>query len=91
MQSCLAASPNDPFRFASGGYDGIVRVWDVRSLKAEVSSLRMQPPKAPVTPDGSETHDTKKKAGNKVLAIDWSEGGVLAAGGEAGVEIWKMG
>ena len=102
MQSCLVSSPNDPFRFASGGYDGIVRVWDVRSLKADVASLRVQPKNSRIAANGPEgdLNEAAKNAngkllngkggGTKVLGVDWSENGVLVAGGEAGVEIWKM-
>ncbi|RDB15546.1 Ribosome biogenesis protein YTM1 [Hypsizygus marmoreus] len=38
--SCLASGPAGSHQFVSGAYDGVVRVWDVRSTKGAVASFR---------------------------------------------------
>ena len=42
MPSTLAAHPTDERRAMSGAYDGIVRVWDIRSVKAPVASFKSE-------------------------------------------------
>ena len=42
MPSTLSAHPTDERRVMSGAYDGIVRVWDLRSVKAAVASLKCE-------------------------------------------------
>lgn len=42
MPSTLAAHPTDGHRAMSGAYDGIVRVWDLRSAKASVASFKSE-------------------------------------------------
>ena len=60
----------------TGAYDGVVRLWDLRSTKAAVTSFRVW-------------EGTPKKGG-KVLDMDWARS-VVAVGGEGGVEIWAVG
>lgn len=72
--SCLAASPVNVHHVASGGYDGVVRIWDIRSVKGAISSFKVTP---------------REGADGKVLAIDWIKG-MVAAGGEGGLDIWKV-
>lgn len=64
--------------FASGSYDGTVRIWDARSPKQALFVLNMPPME-----DGS--------AGNeKVLSVDW-DGEKLVAGGEGKrVVSWRV-
>lgn len=59
----------------SGAYDGVVRLWDVRSAKGTIASFRAQ------GKDGSD---------GKVLAVDWAKG-VVAVGGESGLDVWRVG
>ncbi|KZP02470.1 WD40 repeat-like protein [Athelia psychrophila] len=73
--SCLSASPGREHLFVSGAYDGVVRLWDVRSVKGAVASFR-------TGGDGGK--------GGKVLSVDW-QGGVVAVGGEGGLEVWRVG
>jgi ribosome biogenesis protein len=40
LPSALAAHPTDERRAMSGAYDGVVRVWDMRSAKAPVASFK---------------------------------------------------
>ncbi|THH09763.1 hypothetical protein EW145_g1779 [Phellinidium pouzarii] len=78
---CLAASPSqgngNESHIASGALDGIVRVWDVRSTREALASFRA----------GADLN--KKHGDAKVLGLDWSRG-VLAVGGEAGLDIWRV-
>lgn len=38
--SCIAPSPNAATQVVSGAYDGVVRVWDLRSMKTAMASFR---------------------------------------------------
>ncbi len=38
--SCLATAPSSPNQLVSGAYDGIVRMWDVRSTKMAMASFK---------------------------------------------------
>ncbi|KAI0321520.1 WD40 repeat-like protein [Amylostereum chailletii] len=51
-------------QFVSGAYDGVVRLWDLRSTAREMSSFRVW----------------EDKAGRKVLGVDWARGVVGIAG-----------
>jgi WD40 repeat protein len=72
--ACLASGPGTDYHFANGAYDGIVRIWDVRSPRGAVASFHAWSDRN--TPKG-------------VLALDW-EGEVVAVGGEGGLEIWRI-
>ncbi|EJD01960.1 WD40 repeat-like protein [Fomitiporia mediterranea MF3/22] len=76
--ACLAASPTSSHHVASGGYDGVVRVWDVRSAKSAIASFR-----------AGEGVDAEKRGDAKVLGLDWRSG-VMAVAGEAGLDIWRV-
>ncbi|KAF7979791.1 hypothetical protein HWV62_40836 [Athelia sp. TMB] len=62
--------------FVSGAYDGVVRLWDVRSVKGAVASFH--------------TGEGEGGKGGKVLSVDW-QGCVVAVGGEGGLEVWRVG
>ncbi|KAJ3554996.1 hypothetical protein NM688_g2815 [Phlebia brevispora] len=75
--SCLAisSSPSAPeHQFISGAYDGVVRLWDLRSTKSAVTSFKAW--------EG-------RSGGKKILSVDWAHG-VVAIGGEGGVEVWRV-
>ena len=76
--SALAASPVNGHHLATGAYDGVVRVWDVRSVKTAISSFKTGEGVLP-----------EKRGDAKVLGLGWSRG-VLAVGGEAGLDIWRV-
>lgn len=59
----------------SGAYDGVVRLWDVRSVRGAVASFK-------TGGDGGK--------GGKILSVDW-QGGIVAVGGEGGLEVWRVG
>ena len=75
--SCIA-TPSSPsisdHQFISGSYDGIVRLWDIRSVKSAITSFR------------AWSGDSERK---KILTVDWAYG-LVGIGGEGGVELWKV-
>ncbi|KAF7295238.1 Microtubule binding protein [Mycena indigotica] len=72
--SCLVRSPSSPHQVLSGAYDGVARIWDLRSVKTStpVASFKVW-------------EDSKK-----ILSIDWRVGGTVAVGGERGLGVWKV-
>lgn len=69
----VRANPAVPQLFASGSYDGRIKVWDVRSPKQALFAL---------TQPSASTGDAPAKR-TKVLALDWSsDGKSIVAGGE---------
>ena len=69
----IRANPAAPQLFASGGYDGRLKVWDVRSPKQALFALAQ--------PSASSSDAPTQRT--KVLALDWSaDGRSIAAGGE---------
>lgn len=42
LPSTLAAHPTDDYRVMSGSYDGIVRIWDLRSPKVTLAHLKSE-------------------------------------------------
>ncbi|KAK2466569.1 hypothetical protein APHAL10511_001431 [Amanita phalloides] len=84
--SCIAlptypgssTSSNMANQVVTGAYDGIVRVWDLRSTKSAVASF-----------DGFGSD--KDKDSKKILGVDWNtERGVVGVGGEAGFTVWSF-
>ena len=72
----LSASPSTPeHQFVSGAYDGVVRLWDLRSVKSAVTSFKAW--------EGRE-------GGRKVLSVDWAHD-LVSIGGEGGIEVWRVG
>lgn len=75
--SCLAAHPLSAHKVASGAYDGIIRLWDLRSTKAPVNAFEIVGKKGTAP------------SGKKILSVSWANG-ILVAGGEAGVDLWRV-
>ncbi|KAF7338521.1 Microtubule binding protein [Mycena venus] len=73
--SCIVGSPSHPHQILSGAYDGVARIWDLRSVKG-------------ATPVASfKAWDGEKK----VLGVDWRIGGIVGVAGEGGLGVWKVG
>ncbi|KAJ7687563.1 WD40-repeat-containing domain protein [Mycena olivaceomarginata] len=73
--SCIVRSPSHGYQILSGAYDGVARVWDLRSVKG-------------ATPVASfKAWDGDKK----VLGVDWKTGGIVGIAGEGGLGVWKIG
>ena len=74
--SCVALAPTQAHQLVTGAYDGVARLWDLRSTKAAVAAFRAW-------------EGRKDAGGRKVLGVDW-KGGLLGVAGEGGVEVWKV-
>jgi len=59
----------------SGAYDGVVRLWDLRSVKGSAAMASFK---------------AWEGMNQKVLALDW-QNGIVGVGGEGGLEVWKVG
>ncbi|KAI0943076.1 hypothetical protein AcV7_002319 [Taiwanofungus camphoratus] len=72
-----SASPSSSLehQLITGAYDGVVRLWDLRSTRSAVTSFKVW--------EGKDT-------GKKILSVDWAQG-VVGIGGEGGVEVWRVG
>ena len=77
MPSCVAPSQVNAYHIVSGAYDGIVRLWDLRSTKVPIASMHVS--------DKAGNVDK----GGKVLSVDWARG-LIGIGGESGLEIWRV-
>ena len=68
-------------QLVTGAYDGVVRLWDLRSTKSAVAAFKAW-------------EDGKGKGADqgpkKVLSVDWARG-MVGVGGEGGDEVWKVG
>ncbi|KZT08219.1 WD40 repeat-like protein [Laetiporus sulphureus 93-53] len=69
------SGPGAEHQLLTGAYDGVVRLWDLRSVKSAVTSFKAW---------------EQAKAGRKVLSVDWARG-IVGVGGEGGVEVWRVG
>ena len=82
----LTCHPTSPFTLCTATYSGAVQIWDVRSPKTALFSIRKQPQ----APEKERKFNEKGKVfGERLLACDW-DGSVVVAGGEDGeVGIWR--
>lgn len=76
--SCISTNLEAPYQVITGAYDGIVRVWDVRSNKGAMATMRAW------TDEEEKTSQIQK-----VLSVDWKRG-IVGVGGEGGFEVWKV-
>jgi len=68
-------SPSHTYQILSGAYDGVARIWDLRSVKGAT-------PVASFKAWGGD---------KKILDVDWKVGGIVGVAGEGGLGIWKIG
>ncbi|KAJ7098170.1 WD40-repeat-containing domain protein [Mycena belliarum] len=73
--SCVVRSPTHSHQILSGAYDGVARIWDLRSVKG-------------ATPVASFKAWEGDK---KVLGVDWGVRGIVGVAGEGGLGVWKVG
>ncbi|KLO17794.1 WD40 repeat-like protein [Schizopora paradoxa] len=81
--SALAASPKNSYHVASGAYDGVVRIWDLRSTRDSIAVATFKVPEV-------GANGEPRKGDGKILALDWAKNGLLAVGGESGLDIWNV-
>lgn len=74
--SSVALSPTSDSQIITGSYDGVARLWDLRSTKNPVASFKVW--------------DGEKKV--LVVGSTLGSGsGIVGVGGEGGLEVWRMG
>ena len=76
MPSSVALSPTSDSQIITGSYDGVARLWDLRSTKSAVTSFRVW--------------NGEKKI-LSVDATSGSGSGIVGVGGEGGLEVWRVG
>ncbi|OCH94645.1 WD40 repeat-like protein [Obba rivulosa] len=74
--SASATSSSSEHQLLTGAYDGVVRLWDLRSTKSAVTAFKVW--------------EDKPATARKVLSVDWAKG-VVGVAGEGGVEVWRVG
>ncbi|KAF5366505.1 hypothetical protein D9757_012180 [Collybiopsis confluens] len=76
-----AISTSNEHQIITGAYDGIVRLWDMRSMGGAIATFDLS--------------EAKKEQGGggkkKVLCVDWDlQKGIVGVGAEGGLEVWKI-
>ncbi|KAF2405630.1 microtubule binding protein [Trichodelitschia bisporula] len=92
--SALAAEPGNKFGLVSGGHDGVCRIWDVRSVRAEggggVGECVAVVAREKARQEGKER--VKAGAGVKVFDVTWDkEVGIVSVGEDRRVQINRAG
>ena len=76
LPSSVALSPTSDSQIVTGSYDGVVRLWDLRSTKNAVASFKVW--------------DGEKKV-LAIDTTPGSGSGIVGVGGEGGLELWRVG
>ena len=74
--SSVALSPTSDSQIITGAYDGVARLWDLRSTMSAVASFKVW-------------NDGKKIL--SINSASSSGSGIIGVGGEGGLEVWKVG
>ena len=74
--SSVALSSTSDSQIVTGSYDGMVRLWDLRSTKSAVASFKVW--------------DGEKKV-LVVDSTSAPGSGIVGVGGEGGLEVWRVG
>lgn len=74
--SSVALSPTSDSQIITGSYDGVTRLWDLRSTKSVVASFKVW--------------NGEKKV-LAVDSTSSSGSGIIGVGGEGGLEVWRVG
>lgn len=76
LPSSVALSPTSDSQIVTGSYDGVIRLWDLRSTKSAVASFKVW--------------DGEKKV-LAIDTTHGSGSGIVGVGGEGGLEVWRVG
>lgn len=76
LPSSVTLSPTSDSQIITGSYDGVARLWDLRSTKSAVANFKVW--------------DGGKKI-LSVDATSGSGSGIVGVGGEGGLELWRVG
>lgn len=76
IPSSVVLSPTSDSQIITGSYDGVARLWDLRSTKSAIASFKVW--------------DGQKKI-LAVDAASGSGSGIVGVGGEGGLEVWRVG
>jgi len=74
--SSVTLSPTSDSQIITGSYDGVARLWDLRSTKSAVASFKVW--------DGEKkvlAVDSTSSSGSSIVGV----------GGEGGLEVWRIG
>jgi len=84
LPSSVSTHPTDSNKAITGAYDGVVRIWDLRSTKSAITAFEMigrsRESRKNVQPADRKT---------KIMSVDWGHE-IIGAAGESGVEIWRV-
>jgi len=76
VPSSVALSPTSDSHIITGSYDGVARLWDLRSTKSAVASFKVWNGEKKIL-----AVDTTSGSGS----------GIVGVGGEGGLEVWRVG
>ena len=76
LPSSVVLSPTSDSQIITGSYDGVARLWDLRSTKSAVASFIVW---------------SGEKKILSVDATSGSGSGIVGVGGEGGLELWRVG
>lgn len=74
--SSVALSPTSDSQIITGSYDGVARLWDLRSTQSAVASFKVW------------NGEKKILAVDGVSSLG---SGIIGVGGEGGLEVWRVG
>jgi ribosome biogenesis protein YTM1 len=83
LPSSVSTHPTDSNKAITGAYDGIVRIWDLRSTKSAITAFE-------VTGGNRESRKNAHPADRKkkIMSVDWGYK-IIGVAGESGVEVWR--
>lgn len=84
LPSSVSTHPTDSNKAITGAYDGVVRIWDLRSTKSAITAFEVIG-RSRESRKSVQSADCKKK----ILSVDWGHE-IIGVAGESGVEIWRI-
>lgn len=84
LPSSVSTHPTDSNKATTGAYDGVVRIWDLRSTKSAITAFEVVG-RSRESRKNIQPPDRKKK----IMSVDWGHE-IIGVAGENGVEIWRI-